>query len=196
MEMKNLILLCVFSVYSCFAQKEENLWWTQTSANKIYEETYKQALSEFNDGVLKEQIKVFIKTHISKTIRDKEHTGIKITSLYSRTNGERGYKITYISHYFNELSSKPNVQQIAEIEGKIIFIETKGLEDFNIKKELLFGMLRDKFKEEANYLRSEYESLKKDGGGVPVLFVSDHHIPNWIIKIRNGKVIDKITTYD
>ena len=194
--MKNLILLCLFSVYSCFGQNEQGLWWIQTSDNKIYEKSYRNFFSEFSDGLLKEQVKEFIKTHISKTIRDKEEIAIKITHLLTSSDDEKTYNITYITGYYDELSFKPDIQQIAEIEGKIILIKEKCSGDFKIKKEVLFGMLRSKFKDEANYLRNEYENLKKEGGGVPILFVSDHHVPNWNIKIRNGKVVDKVITYD
>ena len=193
--MKNLILLCLFCGYSCFAQNEQNLWWIQTSDNKIYEESYRYVLSEFSDGLLKDQVKEFIKTHISKTVRDKEEVGIKITNLFTGVDGEEIFNITYITNYFDEISFNPDIQQISEIEGRIILIKEKGLKDFKVKKEMLFGMLRSKFEDEANYLRNEAENLKKEGGGVPILFVSDHHVPNWKIKIKNGKVVEKIVTY-
>jgi hypothetical protein len=190
--MKNLILVCLLSVYFGFAQNEQDLWWFQTSDNKIYEKSYRNFFSEFSDGLLKEQVKEFIKTHISKTIRDKEEIAIKITHLLTSSDDEKTYNIT---GYYNELSFKPDIQQIAEIEGKIILINEKCSGDFKIKKEVLFGMLRSKFKDEANYLRNEYENLKQEGGGVPILFASNHHVPNWNIKIRNGKVIDKMISY-
>ena len=45
--------------------------------------------------------------------------------MLTSSDDEKTYNITYITGYYNELSFKPDIQQIAEIEGKIILIKEK-----------------------------------------------------------------------
>lgn len=193
---KNIKILFVLFCFISFAQKQQNLWWQQTTANLKYETAYKNVLCEISDGILKDQIIEFVKTHISHTNKSKEEIAIEVTSLFSKNKNEKVYRITYVSNYYNELSYKPNIQQIAKLNSKIILIKDRNLEDFKINENILFGMLRDRYKLKARYMRKEYEKLKNNGGGIPVLIVSDHQVPIWNLNIKDGRVTEKNITYD
>jgi len=67
------------------------------------------------------------------------------------------------------------------------------LEYIRIRKEILYGLLRDKFPNETNFLNVSYAEYKKNKSkGYPGLMESsEHQIPYWHITIKDGKLISK-----
>jgi len=203
---KKLVILFLFLLFynNSIAQEQKDLWWVQTPLNKKYEDNYKYLFSEIKDCILKDQVIEFIKNYITNTDNKNEEVAIEISSLYSKKSNEKIYRITYILDYYDFIpfnysvyQINYNVNRIAEIKGRIIFIHDEHLNDFRIKKEILFGLFRDRYKKEKKLLNEQYKNLKKNGGGIPVLIPRTyHHVPNYILIIRNNKLIDKKITYE
>lgn len=171
---------------ACNAQMD-NFWWNQTSTNQKFEEIYKYVLCDVKDGVLKKEVKEFIRTYLAK---NEEEIAIDISYI-----SEGKYRITYRSNYYsNFINNIPSIQQIAELDGRIIFIRNQDKKDsfFNLKKEILFGLLRDRFKLETKIRNINY----KQTGNESVVFVSDHEVPSWLILIKDDKLISKNVIID
>lgn len=196
---KKVVTLFLFFLFynSSIAQEQKDLWWLQTSENKKYEKSYKYVFCDISDGILKEQIIEFIKKYIISTNKKEEEIAIEFSSIFSKKIDEKKYKITYISDYYDFTYFNLNINQIAEIKGKIIFIRDKELSDFKIKKEILYGLIRDRNKVQTKLLNEQYKSLKEEGGGIPCLLSNtEHEIPSYILTIKNNKLIKKEITYE
>jgi len=186
---KILILLFILFYNNSISQEQKELWWMQTPLNKKYEKNYKFVFSEIEDGVLKEQIIEFIKTYIYKS---EEEIAIEISSVFSKKRNEYIYRITYMTHYYNFIPYELNINQIAEVQGKIIFIKNHNLNDFKINKKVLFGLLRDRY---PKVLTKNNISYSKDGTYLET-WTTDHHVPNYILTIKNNELIDKKISFD
>lgn len=190
-----MILLFVILCNKGLSQEEQELWWVQNSSNEKYEKNYKYAFSKIQRGVLKEQILSFIKNHILH--KKKSFIAVEVSSIFSEKKDEKLYNITYISDYYNFVPYL-NINQITEVQGIIVFIIDEDLEDFRIDEKVLFGLLRDVYKKEVKLLNKQYKKLKKEEeGGVPFLFPNtEHQIPNYILTIKDNKLIDKKVTFE
>ncbi|QTD36400.1 hypothetical protein JL193_09530 [Polaribacter batillariae] len=190
---KKVVLLFLFLLFynSSIAQEQKDLWWLQTSENKKYEKIYKYAFCDVSDGVLKEQIIEFIKKYLINTNKKKEEVAIELSSIFTEKNDEKKYRITYISNYYNFIPYF-KINQIAKVSGKIIFIQDKNLNDFRIKKEVLFGLLR---KRHPKITRRNNISYSKDSTFTEN-WTTEHEIPNYILTIKNNKLIKKEIVYE
>jgi hypothetical protein len=190
---KKVVILFLFLLFynSSIAQEQKDLWWLQTSENKKYEESYKYMFCDVSDGVLKEQIIEFIKKYIINTNKKEEEIAIELSSIFSEKIDEKKYRITYISDYYNFIPYF-KVNQIAKVSGKIIFIQDKNLNDFRINKEVLFGLLRKRY---PKITRRNNISYSKDSTFTEN-WTTEHEIPNYILRIKNNKLIKKEITYE
>jgi hypothetical protein len=146
---------------------------------------------DVSDGVLKEQIIEFIKKYIINTNKKEEEIAIELSSIFSEKIDEKKYRITYISDYYNFIPYF-KVNQIAKVSGKIIFIQDKNLNDFRINKEVLFGLLRKRY---PKITRRNNISYSKDSTFTEN-WTTEHEIPNYILRIKNNKLIKKEITYE
>ncbi|QTE23345.1 hypothetical protein [Polaribacter cellanae] len=187
---KKVVILFLFLLfYNSSIAQQKDLWWLQTSENKKYEKSYKYVFCDVSDGILKEQIIEFIKKYIINTNKKKEEIAIEFSSIFSEKKDEKKYRITYISDYYNFIPYF-KVNQIAKVSGKIIFIRDKNLNDFRIKKEVLFGLLR---KRHPKITRRNNISYSKDSTFTEN-WTTEHEIPNYILTIKNNKLIKKEIT--
>ena len=190
------VFLLILFFKSGIAQEEKDLWWFQTSENKKYEKSYQNAFCDISEGILKEQIIEYISKYVTSPYRKKEEIAIIVSSLFSEKHDEKKFSITYMSDYYSFIVHDV-VNQIAEINGKVIFIQNNNANDFRIKKDILFGLIRDRNKAETKLLNEQFENLKKEGGGIPLLFPNlEHEIPNYVITIKNNQLIDKKLTFE
>lgn len=187
------LLLLVIFFSSCKAQDQKELWWFQNSHNLKYEESYKYLYSDIENGVLKQQIIEFIQKYIiANSKKNKDEIAIEVSSVFSKEKKEKIYNITYISNYYNFLPYKMNINQIAELKGRVIFIIDENLKDFKIKRNIIFGLLRDRH---PKITKVNNLSYYKDGTFTENWIV-EHKVPNWKIVIRNKKIISKEITFE
>ena len=190
------VFLLILFFKSGIAQEEKDLWWFQTSENKKYEMSYQNAFCDISEGILKEQITEYISKYVTSPYKKKKEIAIIVSSLFSEKHDEKKYRIRYMSNYHSFITYY-SVNQIAEINGKVIFIQNNNANDFRIKKDIIFGLIRDRNKAETKLLNEQFENLKKEGGGIPLLFPNlEHEIPNYVITIKNNQLIDKKLTFE
>lgn len=187
-------ILFIFYFFNCFCQQKKDLWWLKTSSNKKYETNYKYAFSNIKEGVLKQEIKKFIKTHIIDTDRDREKIAIELNIHPVEQKGKQIYSITYRSNYYSILNTNTSIciNQISLIKEKIVFIKNYNLKDISINKEILYGLLRDRFKEDVKALNLRYGKEFQDEEIIPALISPlEHQIPKWLITIKDGELVRK-----
>lgn len=185
------LIVVIFISLKCFSQKPGNYWWFKTTENMKYEKNYKNTFSDIKEGILKYQIERFIDAYITNTNKQNEEVAIIVSLLNTSNANETAFRITYMSDYYGLTDENANIQQISEVKQKIVFVINEFTGDIRIQKEVIFGLLRSKFKEIATRLNEEYQNLKKDGGGIPLLFVSEHQVPSWVIIIKDNELHSK-----
>jgi hypothetical protein len=111
-----------------------------------------------------------------------------MVNLLSIDKGENYYRISYLPpNYFNFFNSKSSIQQLGLVENRIIFIKIHQLEEIKLKKEVLYGLLRDRF---SDICEKNNKTYKVDNS-IDVVLITEHQIPHWYIKIKNGKLLHK-----
>jgi hypothetical protein len=182
------ILTTTVMNYNVYSQNDiKDYWWYRTKENKIFETNYRFAISDISDSTLKKEIRSYIKSNIDKTIKEKEEIAIMV-NLLSIDKGENYYRISYLPpNYFNFFNSKSSIQQLGLVENRIIFIKIHQLEEIKLKKEVLYGLLRDRF---SDICEKNNKTYKVDNS-IDVVLITEHQIPHWYIKIKNGKLLHK-----
>ena len=186
-----IVFLLILFFKSGIAQEEKDLWWFQTSENKKYEMSYQNAFCDISEGILKELITEYISKYVTSPYKKKKEIAIIVSSLFSEKHDEKKYRIRYMSNYHSFITYY-SVNQIAEINGKVIFIQNNNANDFRIKKDILFGLLRDTF---PDITKKNNFSYSKDGT-FTTNFILEHEIPNYVLTIKNNKLIDKKLTFE
>ena len=186
-----IVFLLILFFKSGIAQEEKDLWWFQTSENKKYETSYQNAFCDISEGILKEQIIEYINKYVTSPYKKKKEIAIIVSSLFSEKHDEKKFSITYMSDYYSFIVHDV-VNQIAEINGKVIFIQNNNANDFRIKKDILYGLLRDMF---PDITKKNNFSYSKDGTFTSN-FILEHEIPNYVLTIKNNKLIDKKLTFE
>ena len=158
-----------------------------------YEKNYKNTFTDIKEGTLKYQIERFIGAHITFTNKQNEEIAIIVSLLSSSNANETAFRITYMSDYYGLTDENANIQQISEVKQKIVFVTNEFTDEIRIQKEVIFGLLRRKFKEIAKGLNEEYiENLKLNDVIFPtVINRLEHQISSWYITIKDNKLINK-----
>ncbi len=189
------LILIFFSFYLANSQ-DNDLWFYKTPENTIYEKCYESIFSNLNDGVLKEEIKKYIKFYIDNSDKKNQEVAI-IVGLISISSDTRKYSISYSSDYYSDvvMMNKTHFQSVTKINDRIVFLESRFNNDFVINKHFLYGLLRARFPKVTQELNEQYQEVNKNGG-VPVIFATEHQIPYWYIAIKDSKLVSKEIVMD
>lgn len=193
---KKIILIFLFLYISghSFAQKKRDFWWLRSCSNKKYEKSYKYLVSNIEKSVLKHEIEKFIKLYIASSRKDEEEIAIEVIVLPQKKIAENRYNITYIPNYYNIVGTPTNnYQQITMVKDKIVFVKNHNLKDIRIKKEILYGLLRDRY---PKICKKNNTSYTENNGLITESWILEHQIANWVITIKEGELIDKKISFE
>ncbi len=182
------IIIALLFVANSNAQEVDERWF-RTPENQHYEKDYKYLVSEFKDGVLKDEVSSFVEKYLKY---EEDEAVIQIKVLFSAEYDVKVYQITYSLDYYN--AYRMNIQKISKIKNYLIFIEDSNLSDFVIDKKILYGLARDRYPRVTEDLNQFY---KEEPSVVPAQFPTlTHGIPELTITIKDNKVLDRKIDFD